>query len=55
MVVNRLLTTMANPLVAVCQMTSTGDKDKNFQVVQELVKQAKQRQACVRNRFHVPN
>ena len=38
---------MANPLVAVCQMTSTNDKEKNLQTVRELVERAKSRAACV--------
>ncbi|XP_011314776.1 nitrilase homolog 1 isoform X2 [Fopius arisanus] len=36
-----------NPLVAVCQMTSTADKEKNFEVVQNLVVQAKERKAQI--------
>ncbi|KOX76521.1 Nitrilase like protein 1 [Melipona quadrifasciata] len=38
---------MANPLVAVCQMTSTNDKEKNLHTVRELVEKAKSRAACV--------
>jgi len=45
--VTRLLSTMPNPLVAVCQMTSTSDKCKNYQVVSNLVAQAKHRNACI--------
>lgn len=36
-----------NPLVAVCQMTSTENKKKNYSILEDLVIQAKQRQACV--------
>ncbi|KAK0183376.1 hypothetical protein PV327_001425 [Microctonus hyperodae] len=45
----RFFSTMPNPsqLVAVCQMTSTGDKEKNFQVVHDLVVEAKRKQACM--------
>lgn len=38
---------MANPLIAVCQMTATSDKEKNLQTVQELAEKAKNRSACV--------
>lgn len=38
---------MAHPLVAVCQMTSTNDKEKNLQTVRELAEKAKSRTACV--------
>lgn len=38
---------MANPLIAVCQMTSTNDKEKNLQTVTELAAKAKSRSACV--------
>ncbi|KZC07003.1 Nitrilase like protein 1 [Dufourea novaeangliae] len=38
---------MANPLIAVCQMTSTNDKEKNLQTVCELAKKAKSRSACI--------
>ncbi|KAJ8668189.1 hypothetical protein QAD02_009852 [Eretmocerus hayati] len=41
------ISTMSNPLVAVCQMTSTSDKNKNFEVVSSLVAEAKQRNACI--------
>ena len=37
----------SNPLIAVCQMTSTSDKDKNFEAVKGLVAEAKRRNACV--------
>uniref|UniRef100_A0A0C9QIU1 Nit1_2 protein n=1 Tax=Fopius arisanus TaxID=64838 RepID=A0A0C9QIU1_9HYME len=43
----RLSSTIMNPLVAVCQMTSTADKEKNFEVVQNLVVQAKERKAQI--------
>ncbi|XP_063989047.1 deaminated glutathione amidase isoform X2 [Diachasmimorpha longicaudata] len=36
-----------NPLVAVCQMTSIADKEKNFEVVRNLVVQAKERRAQI--------
>lgn len=39
--------TMAHPLVAVCQMTSTNDKEKNLQTVRELAERAKSRTACI--------
>lgn len=38
---------MANPLIAICQMTSTNDKEKNLQTVCEIVSKAKARSACV--------
>lgn len=38
---------MTHPLVAVCQMTSTADKDKNLQVVKHLVEEAKSRSATI--------
>lgn len=38
---------MENPLVAVCQMTSTNDKEKNLQTVRELSEKAKHRAASV--------
>lgn len=38
---------MMNPLVAVCQMTSTNDKEKNLQTIRELVEKAKSKTACV--------
>ncbi|XP_057340790.1 deaminated glutathione amidase isoform X2 [Microplitis mediator] len=41
----RLMSTMMNPLVAVCQMTSTENKEKNYSILEDLVIQAKQRQA----------
>lgn len=43
------MSTMSNPLAAVCQMTSIGDKEKNYQVVKSLVEEAKNRKACVSN------
>ncbi|XP_015112951.1 deaminated glutathione amidase isoform X2 [Diachasma alloeum] len=43
----RLVSTVMNPLVAVCQMTSTADKQKNFEVVRNLVVQAKERKAQI--------
>ncbi|KAG7207850.1 hypothetical protein KM043_009451 [Ampulex compressa] len=39
--------TMAKPLVAVCQMTSTADKMKNMQVVVQLATEAKSRSAAI--------
>ncbi|XP_048511927.1 deaminated glutathione amidase isoform X2 [Athalia rosae] len=38
---------MPLPLVAVCQMTATGDREKNFTIVSDLVSQAKQSNACI--------
>ncbi|XP_029042278.1 deaminated glutathione amidase isoform X1 [Osmia bicornis bicornis] len=38
---------MTNPLIAVCQMTSTNDKEKNLQTVSEVVSKAKARSACI--------
>lgn len=38
---------MENPLVAVCQMTSTNDKEKNLQTVRELSEKAKRRAASI--------
>lgn len=43
----RHFSAMANPLIAVCQMTSTSDKEKNMQTVSELAAKAKSRSACV--------
>ncbi|XP_017794846.1 PREDICTED: nitrilase homolog 1 [Habropoda laboriosa] len=45
--VTRHFSVMANPLVAVCQMTSTNDKEKNFKTVRELTEKAKCRSACI--------
>ncbi|XP_043268724.1 deaminated glutathione amidase isoform X1 [Venturia canescens] len=45
--VTRLLSTMPNPLVAVCQMTATSDKNKNYEILRDLVIQAKQRNASI--------
>lgn len=39
--------TMANPLIAVCQMRSIADKVKNLEVVTELAAEAKHRSAVV--------
>lgn len=44
---NKSMSTMSNPLAAVCQMTSIGDKEKNYQVVKSLVEEAKNRKACI--------
>ncbi|XP_043786680.1 nitrilase and fragile histidine triad fusion protein NitFhit isoform X2 [Apis laboriosa] len=41
----KYFSTMENPLVAVCQMTSTNDKEKNLQTVRELTEKAKHRAA----------
>ncbi|KAL7292399.1 deaminated glutathione amidase [Trichogramma pretiosum] len=41
------MSNMPNPLVAVCQMTSTSNKDKNFEAVSHLVAEAKRRNACI--------
>ncbi|XP_046426624.1 deaminated glutathione amidase isoform X1 [Neodiprion fabricii] len=46
-VATRALSTMSTRLVAVCQMTSTGDREKNFEVVSSLVSQAKGNNACI--------
>ncbi|XP_076686326.1 ntrilase and fragile histidine triad fusion protein NitFhit [Andrena cerasifolii] len=43
----RPFSAMANPLIAVCQMTSTNDKEKNLQTVSELAAKAKSRSACI--------
>ncbi|XP_076753858.1 ntrilase and fragile histidine triad fusion protein NitFhit [Xylocopa sonorina] len=43
----RHFSVMTNPLVAVCQMTSTNDKEKNLQTVRELAEKAKSRLACM--------
>lgn len=45
--VRRYYSAMANPLIAVCQMTSTNDKEKNLQTVRELAEKAKSRSACI--------
>lgn len=39
--------TMSNPLIAVCQMTSTADKEKNLETVCELTAKAKSRSASI--------
>lgn len=36
-----------NPLAAVCQVTSTPDKEANFAACKRLVEQAKERGACM--------
>ncbi|KAL6260454.1 hypothetical protein P5V15_007979 [Pogonomyrmex californicus] len=41
------MSTMAHPLIAVCQMRSIADKVKNLEVVIELVAEAKRRSATV--------
>lgn len=41
------ISTMAHPLIAVCQMRSIADKVKNLEVVTELATQAKRRSAVV--------
>ncbi|XP_033338700.2 ntrilase and fragile histidine triad fusion protein NitFhit [Megalopta genalis] len=38
---------MANPLIAVCQMTSTNDKEMNLRTVRELAEKAKAKSACI--------
>lgn len=43
----RYYSNMANPLVAVCQMTSTNDKEKNLETVRKLAEKAKSRSACI--------
>lgn len=43
----RCISTMANPLVAVCQMRSIADKVKNLEVLTELAAEAKRRSAVV--------
>lgn len=39
---------MTHKYVAVCQMRSINDKQKNLEVVSQLINEAKQRNACVR-------
>ncbi|XP_034947967.1 deaminated glutathione amidase isoform X2 [Chelonus insularis] len=39
--------TSRNPLIAVCQITSTQDKDKNFETCKNLLSQSKDRGACM--------
>lgn len=43
----RCISTMAHPLVAVCQMRSITDKVKNLEVVTELAAEAKRRSAVI--------
>lgn len=43
----RCISTMANPLIAVCQMRSISDKVKNLEVVASLAVEAKRRSAVV--------
>ncbi|XP_031826776.1 ntrilase and fragile histidine triad fusion protein NitFhit [Nomia melanderi] len=43
----RQFSIMANPLIAVCQMTSTNNKETNLQTVRELAEKAKSRSACM--------
>ncbi|XP_015176076.1 PREDICTED: nitrilase and fragile histidine triad fusion protein NitFhit [Polistes dominula] len=43
----RLISTMTNKLVAICQMRSINDKEKNLEVVAKLINEAKQRNACI--------
>lgn len=43
----RCISTMANPLIAVCQMRSISDKTKNLEVVNTLANEAKRRSATV--------
>lgn len=43
----RLISTMTNKLVAVCQMRSINDKKKNLEVVSHLIDEAKQRNANI--------
>lgn len=44
---SRMSSPTSKPIVAVCQMTSTADKTKNFECCQNLVKSAKKQNACV--------
>lgn len=41
------VSTMANPLIAVCQMRSIADKIKNLEIVTTLAVEAKRRSALV--------
>lgn len=43
----RCISTMANPLIAVCQMRSIADKEKNLEVLTELTAEAKHRSAVM--------
>ncbi|XP_012216283.1 deaminated glutathione amidase isoform X1 [Linepithema humile] len=43
----RCISTMAHPLIAVCQMRSIADKGKNLEVVTELAAEAKRRSAAI--------
>lgn len=43
----RCISTMANPLIAVCQMRSIADKEKNLEVLTDLAAEAKRRSAVV--------
>ncbi|GAB1868724.1 Nitrilase-like protein 1 [Camponotus japonicus] len=43
----RCISTMAHPLIAVCQMRSIADKVKNLEVVTELATEAKRRSAVI--------
>lgn len=43
----RLISTMTNKLAAVCQMRSINDKQKNLEVVSQLIDEAKQRKASI--------
>lgn len=43
----RCISTMANPLIAVCQMRSIADKEKNLEVLTDLAAEAKRRSAVM--------
>ncbi|XP_015608757.1 nitrilase and fragile histidine triad fusion protein NitFhit [Cephus cinctus] len=43
----RTIVSMSNPLAAICQMTSTSDKNKNLETICSLVNEAKQRHASI--------
>ncbi|XP_029436494.1 deaminated glutathione amidase [Rhinatrema bivittatum] len=43
----RAMSVLPSPLIAVCQMTSTSDKDQNFATCSRLVREAVSRSACM--------
>ncbi|XP_047359555.1 nitrilase and fragile histidine triad fusion protein NitFhit [Vespa velutina] len=45
--IRRLISTMTHKYVAICQMRSINDKQKNLEVVSQLIHEAKQRNACI--------
>ncbi|XP_051157563.1 deaminated glutathione amidase [Leptopilina boulardi] len=42
-----MVTMSSSRLVAICQMTSVSDKEKNFQIVRDLTREAKQKNASI--------